>query len=185
MHLKTAKNTLNTFLTLFFHVSNCCSHHRNVIWSPRGGEVVRETICLLEVIYKVKKKFGICPLATSLLSMQRKTRRAFADLLPPLLSPNMPHERMYQHTRAHLHRVLKLGTETLFMLEEGTSGQKPAERHHRDKPNLGTARAALPRSWEEGLLQETGFVAILLPGISPQTSLKSPPGTHLLLAPTH
>lgn len=69
---------------LFFHVSNCCSHHRNVIWSPRGGEVVWETICLLEVIYKVKKKLGICPLVTSLLSMQRKTRRAFADLLPPL-----------------------------------------------------------------------------------------------------
>lgn len=125
---------------LFFHVSNCCSHHRNVIWSPRGGEVVCETICLLEVIYKAKEKLGIWPLVTSLLSMQRKSRRAFADLLPPLLSPDMPHEHMYQHTRAHLHPLLKWGTETLFMLQEGTSG---SEQHHHDKPNLGTAHAAL------------------------------------------
>lgn len=143
---------------LFFHVSNCCSHHRNVIWSPRGGEVVWETICLLEVIYKVKKKLGICPLVTSLLSMQRKTRRAFADLLPSLLSPNMPHKHMYQLTRAHLHPLLKLGTETLFMLEEDTSRKKPAQQHHRDKPNLGTAHAALPRSWEEGILPGDGFL---------------------------
>lgn len=64
---------------LFFHVSNCCSHHRNVIWSPRGGEVVYETICLLEVIYKVKKKLGMCPLVTSLWSVQRKTSRASAS----------------------------------------------------------------------------------------------------------
>lgn len=64
---------------LFFHVSNCCSHHRNVIWSPRGGEVVHETICLQEVIYKVKKKLGMCPLVTSLWSVQRKTSRASAS----------------------------------------------------------------------------------------------------------
>lgn len=149
---------------LFFHVSNCCSHHRNVIWSPRGGEVVCKTICLLEVIYKVKKKLGICPLVTSLLSMQKKTGRAFADLLLPLLSPNMPHKHMYQHTRAHPHPLLQLGTEPLFMLEEGTSGEKAAERHHHDKPDLGTAHSALPSPWGEGILRETASVAILLPG---------------------
>lgn len=71
---------------LFFHVSNCCSHHRNVIRSPRGGEVVHETICLLEVNYKAQKKLGTCPLITSLLSMQRKTRRDFADFCCCLLS---------------------------------------------------------------------------------------------------
>lgn len=64
---------------LFFHVSNCCSHHRNVIWSPMGGEVVHETICLLEVIYEVKKKLGMCLLVTSLWSVQRKTSRASAS----------------------------------------------------------------------------------------------------------
>lgn len=104
MHLKTAKNTLNTFLMLFFHVSNCCSHHRNVIWSPRGGEVVHETICLLEVIYKVKKKLGICPLITSLLSMQRKTRWAFADFFCCLLSsPHTHHPNAHTNTRTNTH----------------------------------------------------------------------------------
>lgn len=177
---------------LFFHVSNCCSHHRNVIWSPRGGEVVHETICLLEVIYKVKMKLWVCPLITSLLSMQRKSKRTFADFFCCLLS-SLPthatprHTRTYEqtHTRAHLHPLFKIGIEILSTLEEVTSAWKQVEQHQHGRQNLRTGHAALPRSWAEGVLLETGLCRFVAWGVSPAFLEISPrhsaaPGTYVL-----
>lgn len=82
--------------------------------------MVHETICLLEVIYKVKKELGMCPLVTSLLRARKKTRRAFGSFFRfPSPTPSAP--------------LFKPGAQVSPTLEEVTSKQRQEEQHqHQD-----------------------------------------------------
>lgn len=147
--------------------------------------MVHETICLLEVIYKVEKKLGICPLKTFLLSKQRRTRRAFAGFFHCLLSsPYTCLPDVHMDTRAHLHPLFKLESKILSMLEEVTSGKKPAELYQRDEQNPGTAHAPFPSEQRAHCWRQVcaRFVAWDLPTAFPETSPRrsAAPGSYIL-----
>lgn len=89
--------------------------------------MVHETICLLEVIYKVKKKLGTCPLVTSLLSARKETRRALASFFP-CSSPTASAP------------LFKPGAEVSPTLEGDTSEQRREEQHqHQDWEPAGSS----------------------------------------------
>lgn len=104
--------------------------------------MVHETICLLEVIYKVKKKLGTCPLVTSLLSAPKETRRALASFFPcSSATASAP--------------LFKPGAEVSPTLEGDTSEQRREEQHqHQDWEPAGSSvpfcpakRPSKSRAW--------------------------------------